>query len=126
MDGYATRGMLGGGPPSQHPQQRSEQIRRLLPRVVTTLPQRYPQLLCACCYAQQDLHRVPTALAVFMISIAARLDQAELMRAPVALGLAARLPIVGAAIAGQAGATKKPALPPALLSLFDPRLVICA
>jgi hypothetical protein len=39
--------MLGGGPTSQHPQERSQQIRSPLPRVVTMLPQRYPQLLCA-------------------------------------------------------------------------------
>jgi len=37
--------MLGGGPASQHPRSRSQQIRGALPRVVTTLSLRYPQLL---------------------------------------------------------------------------------
>ena len=46
MDGNATRGMLGGGPTSQHPQMQSQQIRRPLPRAVTPLSSRYPQLLC--------------------------------------------------------------------------------
>src|ERR1700674_1151398 len=46
MDGNATRGMLGGGPTSQHPRMRSQQIRGALPRTVTTLSSRYPQLLC--------------------------------------------------------------------------------
>jgi hypothetical protein len=46
MDGNATRGMLGGGPASQHPQVRSQQIRGALPRTVTLLSSRYPQLLC--------------------------------------------------------------------------------
>src|SRR5437764_5033294 len=34
MDGNATRGMLGGGPASQHPQLQSQQIRGALPRAV--------------------------------------------------------------------------------------------
>src|SRR5882757_3040058 len=46
MDGNATRGMLGGGPASQHPRLQSQQIRRPLPRAVTPLSLRYPQLLC--------------------------------------------------------------------------------
>jgi hypothetical protein len=46
MDGNATRGMLGGGPASQHPRMQSQQIRRPLPRTVTSLSSRYPQLLC--------------------------------------------------------------------------------
>jgi hypothetical protein len=46
MDGNATRGMLGGGPTSQHPQLQSQQIRGLLPRTVTQASSRYPQLLC--------------------------------------------------------------------------------
>jgi hypothetical protein len=46
MDGNATRGMLGGGPASQHPQMQSQQIRGALPRTVTLLLLRYPQLLC--------------------------------------------------------------------------------
>ena len=46
MGGNATRGMLGGGPTSQHPQLRSQQIRRPLPRTVTQASSRYPQLLC--------------------------------------------------------------------------------
>jgi hypothetical protein len=46
MDGNATRGMHGGGPPSQHPRIRSQQIRRPLPRTVTPVSSRYPQLLC--------------------------------------------------------------------------------
>ena len=46
MDGNATRGMLGGGPASQYPQSQSQQIRRPLPRTVTLLSLRYPQLLC--------------------------------------------------------------------------------
>ena len=46
MDGNATRGMLGGGPASQHPRMQSQQIRRPLPRTVTPLSLRYPQLLC--------------------------------------------------------------------------------
>src|SRR3979411_2366465 len=46
MDGNATRGMLGGGPASQHPQLQSQQIRGALPRTVTWLLLRYPQLLC--------------------------------------------------------------------------------
>jgi hypothetical protein len=46
MDGNATRGMLGGGPTSQHPRNQSQQIRRPLPRAVTSLSLRYPQLLC--------------------------------------------------------------------------------
>jgi hypothetical protein len=37
--------MLGGGPTSQHPRNRSQQIRGLLPRAVTSLSSRYPQLL---------------------------------------------------------------------------------
>jgi hypothetical protein len=37
--------MLGGGPTSQHPQARSQQIRGALPRTVTSLSLRYPQLL---------------------------------------------------------------------------------
>jgi hypothetical protein len=37
--------MLGGGPASQHPRSRSQQIRGALPRVVTALSSRYPQLL---------------------------------------------------------------------------------
>jgi len=46
MDGNATRGMLGGGPTSQHPQLQSQQIRGPLPRTVTQASSRYPQLLC--------------------------------------------------------------------------------
>jgi hypothetical protein len=46
MDGNATRGMLGGGPTSQHPQMQSQQIRGPLPRTVTQASSRYPQLLC--------------------------------------------------------------------------------
>jgi hypothetical protein len=46
MDGNATRGMLGGGPASQHPQMQSQQIRGALPRTVTWLLLCYPQLLC--------------------------------------------------------------------------------
>src|ERR1700737_3392816 len=46
MDGNATRGMLGGGPASQHPQMQSQQIRGALPRTVTRLLLCYPQLLC--------------------------------------------------------------------------------
>src|SRR5437899_10883279 len=46
MDGNATRGMLGGGPASQHPQSQSQQIRGTLPRAVTSMSLRYPQLLC--------------------------------------------------------------------------------
>jgi len=46
MDGNATRGMLGGGPASQHPRIRSQQIRGALPRTVTPVSSRYPQLLC--------------------------------------------------------------------------------
>jgi hypothetical protein len=41
-----TRGMLGGGPASQKPRNVIEQIRRLLPRTVTPVSLRYPQLLC--------------------------------------------------------------------------------
>jgi hypothetical protein len=46
MEGNATRGMLGGGPASQHPRMRSQQIRGALPRTVTALSARYPQLIC--------------------------------------------------------------------------------
>jgi hypothetical protein len=46
MDGNATRGMLGGGPASQYPQMQSQQIREALPRTVTSMSSRYPQLLC--------------------------------------------------------------------------------
>jgi hypothetical protein len=46
MEGNATRGMLGGGPASQHPRMRSQQIRGALPRTVTALSLRYPQLMC--------------------------------------------------------------------------------
>jgi len=46
MGGNATRGMLGGGPTSQHPRSQSQQIRGLLPRAVTLASSRYPQLLC--------------------------------------------------------------------------------
>jgi hypothetical protein len=46
MDGNATRGMLGGGPTSQHPQLQSQQIRSPLPRSVTQASSRYPQMLC--------------------------------------------------------------------------------
>ena len=46
MGGNATRGMLGGGPTSQHPRWQSQQIRRPLPRTVTLASSRYPQLLC--------------------------------------------------------------------------------
>jgi hypothetical protein len=46
MDGNATRGMLGGGPPSQHPRMQSQQIRRPLPHTVIPVSSRYPQLLC--------------------------------------------------------------------------------
>ena len=35
MGGNATRGLLGGGPTSQHPRKQSQQIRRPLPRTVT-------------------------------------------------------------------------------------------
>src|SRR5450631_1372290 len=38
--------MLGGGPASQHPQLQSQQIRGAMPRAVTSLSSRYPQLLC--------------------------------------------------------------------------------
>jgi hypothetical protein len=38
--------MLGGGPASQHPQLQSQQIRGAMPRAVTPLSSRYPQLLC--------------------------------------------------------------------------------
>jgi hypothetical protein len=37
--------MLGGGPASQHPQLQSQQIRGAMPRAVTLLSSRYPQLL---------------------------------------------------------------------------------
>src|SRR6185503_12839130 len=40
------RGMLGGGPASQHPRSQSHQIRRPMPRPVMALSSRYPQLLC--------------------------------------------------------------------------------
>jgi hypothetical protein len=46
MDGNATRGMLGGGPTSQHPRMQSQQIREALPRAVMPVSWRYPQLLC--------------------------------------------------------------------------------
>ena len=46
MGGNATRGMLGGGPTSQYPRIRSQQIRGVLPRAVTLMSSRYPQLLC--------------------------------------------------------------------------------
>jgi hypothetical protein len=46
MEGNATRGMLGGGPASQHPRMQSQQIRGVLPRTVTPVSLRYPQLLC--------------------------------------------------------------------------------
>jgi hypothetical protein len=46
MEGNATRGMLGGGPASQHPRMQSQQIRGALPRTVTALSLRYPQLIC--------------------------------------------------------------------------------
>src|SRR5947209_3968827 len=42
----ATRGMLGGGPTSQYPRMQSQQIRGALPRAVTPVSSRYPQLLC--------------------------------------------------------------------------------
>jgi hypothetical protein len=35
MGGNATRGLLGGGPTSQHPRKQSQQIRSPLPRAVT-------------------------------------------------------------------------------------------
>src|SRR5215469_911084 len=38
--------MLGGGPASQKPRNVIEQIRGALPRTVTPLSPRYPQLLC--------------------------------------------------------------------------------
>jgi len=38
--------MLGGGPASQHPRRRTQQIRALLPRAVTSVSSRYPQLRC--------------------------------------------------------------------------------
>jgi hypothetical protein len=37
--------MLGGGPTSQYPRLQSQQIRGTLPRTVTRLSLRYPQLL---------------------------------------------------------------------------------
>src|SRR4030095_14366601 len=40
------RHACGGGPTSQHPHVYFQQIRRLLPRAVTSLSWRYPQLLC--------------------------------------------------------------------------------
>jgi hypothetical protein len=46
MGGNATRGMLGGGPASQHPRMQSQQIRGALPRTVMPVSSRYPQLLC--------------------------------------------------------------------------------
>jgi len=46
MDWTRHRGMLGGGPASQHPRWQSHQIRRPLPRAVMALSSRYPQLLC--------------------------------------------------------------------------------
>ena len=46
MGGNATRGMLGGGPTSQHPRSQSQQICRPLPHTVTRASSRYPQLLC--------------------------------------------------------------------------------
>jgi hypothetical protein len=46
MGGNATRGMLGGGPTSQHPRSQSQQIRGPLPHTVTRASSRYPQLLC--------------------------------------------------------------------------------
>ena len=46
MEGNATRGMLGGGPASQHPRIRSQQIRSTMPCAVTRVSSRYPQLLC--------------------------------------------------------------------------------
>src|SRR6185437_9841162 len=45
-----TRGMLGGGPASQYPQQSTQQIRAALPRAVTPVTLRYPQS-CAFCRA---------------------------------------------------------------------------
>jgi|GEM_PF-2927054 hypothetical protein len=41
-----TRGMLGGGPASQHPRMLIQQIRGPLPRAVTPPSSRYPQLKC--------------------------------------------------------------------------------
>ncbi|HWX07997.1 MAG TPA: hypothetical protein VN065_19375, partial [Bradyrhizobium sp.] len=41
-----TRGMLGGGPASQHPRMLIQQIRRPLPRAVTPPSSRYPQMKC--------------------------------------------------------------------------------
>src|SRR5665213_3610592 len=54
MEGNATRGMLGGGPASQHPRMQSQQIRDALPRTVTPVSLRYPQLLSV-------LMRIPPA-----------------------------------------------------------------
>ena len=46
MDGNATPRPARGGLASQQPQFSSEQIRGALPRAVTLLSSRYPQLLC--------------------------------------------------------------------------------
>src|ERR1700737_1736941 len=46
MDGNATRGMLGGGPASQHPRRSSQKIRGAPPRALTPVSSPYPQLLC--------------------------------------------------------------------------------
>src|SRR3984885_4283495 len=61
MGGNATRGMLGGGPTSQHPRWQSQQIRRPLPRTVTLASSRYPQLLCV--LAQLRRRDAPPATA---------------------------------------------------------------
>jgi hypothetical protein len=46
MDGNATRGMLGGGPTSQHPRMQSQQIRGVLPAL-----SRQCQRVIHSCYA---------------------------------------------------------------------------
>ena len=57
MDGNATRGMLSGGPASQHPQLQFQQIRRLLPRAVTPVSSCYPQMLWVFeCFSQSFPH----------------------------------------------------------------------
>ena len=61
MDGNATRGMLGGGPTSQHPRNQSQQIRRPLPRAVTSLSLCYPQLLCVLARFRTKFGRSPSS-----------------------------------------------------------------
>src|ERR1700687_1231775 len=65
MDGNATRGMLGGGPASQHPRMQSQQIRGALPRTVTPVSSRYPQLLCVLMHFSENFHASRRPSAVF-------------------------------------------------------------